>query len=620
MSEPESKLTALSRWKRRWYGRVPITITLASAIGFLVLVAVGSVFGVGVWLAQKNTFDLISANAHQAIAADVSQIELHLQPAEHQVQFIAEQIVRGEIDPYNHENFGPLLVGALSAAPQIEAIIFMDPDQQAFAAGRKSGSSTVQLNTEDYSKDPTIRKNTPAVKGGPVWLPPIWREQFEKTYLSRAHPIIRDGEFLGAMVAVVSVERLSNFISIKGLETSGNRFILYGPDKILAHWLLSDDYPGLSAEKPLPELKQFGDPILSSMWQENGRKRFLLNLPDGTEGHLLNIFNENYAYVYRKLDGYGLEPLFVGAYFQESDFTNEVRRLIAALFTGILALLLSLLAAIVLGRRIARPIVEFSAAATRIKDLDVSKVRELKGSVFRELNQQSSAFNAMLRALRWFELYVPKKVVGQLIKHGEFEDGTSNAHEITVMFTDIVGFSTLSEDMSALELAAFINEHLSIVVGGIEAENGTVDKYMGDAVMAFWATTDDKDFGASQACRAALNIAALIRADNKRRVDLGLLPVGIRIGIHTGVATVGNIGPPGRLNYTIIGDTVNIGQRLEQLGKDLCPNNSDVSILISGDTAEKLDGSFKVLASGSHTLKGRVNKVDVFILETNITS
>lgn len=95
----------------RWYGRVPITIMLATAIGLLVFVAVGVVFGVGVWLAQKNTFDLLSANAHQAIVADVNQFEQHLRPAEHQAQFLADQIARDKIDPANHNQFGRMLIG-----------------------------------------------------------------------------------------------------------------------------------------------------------------------------------------------------------------------------------------------------------------------------------------------------------------------------------------------------------------------------------------------------------------------------------------------------------------------------------------------------------------------------
>ncbi len=598
----------------RWNGRVPITITLAMAIGILVLVTVGTVFGVGVWLAQKNTFDLLSANAHQAVAADVKQIEQHLRPAEHQARFLANQIAKDRIDPADREAFGRMLIGALAAAPQIEAVMFIDSNLQSFAAGRDIVRDNIGLNVVDYSRDPIIAKSMAEVLQGPAWGPPVWREQYGKTYLNMAYPVRRDGDFIGAVVAVVSVQHLSNFISEKGLETAGNRFILYGRDHVLAHWLLMRDYPDRSSENPLPRLDNFGDPVLASIWQAKGRHELVLDLPEGTEGHVLEIFNEGYAFVYRRLDGFGPRPMFVGAYFQSGDVAKEIRRMIAALVAGFLALAVSLIAAIFLGRHIARPIVRFSSAAVRIRDLDISKVENLPGSVFRELNDQSAAFNTMLRALRWFELYVPRKIVERLIKTGEVRDTISDAREITVMFTDIAGFSAASEGMSAPEVAAFLNHHISLVAGCIEAEDGTIDKFMGDAVMAFWGAPDIQSDSAKRACRAARAIAAAIHDDNKQREAAGKPPVGIRIGIHTGMATVGNIGTSGRLNYTIIGDTVNIGQRLEQLGKEVYPANTEVSVLISGETADKLGADFEPVAAGRYRLKGRTGEIEVYKL------
>ena len=209
---------------------------------------------------------------------------------------------------------------------------------------------------------------------------------------------------------------------------------------------------------------------------------------------------------------------------------------------------------------------------------------------------------------------MPKKIVERLIKTGEVRDTISDAREITVMFTDIAGFSAASEGMSAPEVAAFVNHHFSLVAGCIEAEDGTIDKFMGDSVMAFWGAPDLQTDSAERACRAADAIAAAVHADNKQRKAAGEPAVGIRIGIHTGPATVGNIGAARRLNYTIIGDTVNIGQRLEQLGKEVYPAGTEVSILVSGDTARKLKTDFKPVAAGRHKLKGRIGEIEVFKL------
>jgi class 3 adenylate cyclase len=341
----------------------------------------------------------------------------------------------------------------------------------------------------------------------------------------------------------------------------------------------------------------------------------MMELAQGTDGHVIQLNDAEYVFIYRDLPGFGPLPLRVGAYFQTSDIGEEVRRMIAALIAGVVALILSVIAAIFVGRRIAKPIVQFSESAGRIRDLQIPDVKELPGSIFRELNEQARSFNAMLVALRWFELYVPRKIVESLIKRGAPEQALSDAREITVMFTDIVGFSAASEGMKASEVAAFVNAHFSLVVECVEAEGGTVDKFIGDSVMAFWGAPDAQDDAATRACRAGLAIALRMNEENSLRATRGEPPIHIRVGIHSGDATVGNIGAPGRLNYTIIGDVVNIGQRLEQLGKELYEPGTEVAILISAETANRLDASFNPLPAGHHKVKGRLGEVEVFKLQ-----
>lgn len=222
--------------------------------------------------------------------------------------------------------------------------------------------------------------------------------------MSRVFPVVLNDTFIGAVIVVVAVEQLSDFITTKERNTGGGCFILHGQDRVLAHRLIVDGYSDRSVDFPLPSLEPFDDPIVSSIWQLKGRRELGLNLPEGTDGHRLKVLGKNYAYTYTTLTGYGPQPLIVGTYFQASDRPEEIGRIIVALITGSIALLLSLVAASFLGGRIARPIIRISLAAGRVRDLDMSNVKELPSSVFRELNDQSVAFNAMLKALRWFEL------------------------------------------------------------------------------------------------------------------------------------------------------------------------------------------------------------------------
>ena len=221
----------------------------------------------------------------------------------------------------------------------------------------------------------------------------------------------------------------------------------------------------------------------------------------------------------------------------------------------------------------------------------------------------------MLDGLRWFERYVPKTLVSRLMRVQGRNAVVSHQREVTVLFTDIVGFTGLSERMSATQVADLLNDHFSLLAACIEAEGGTVDKFIGDSVMAIWGAPESYHDGAARACRAALAIADAVRADNAMRGRPGKPRVRVRIGVHTGPVVVGNIGSPGRVNYTVVGDTVNTAKRLDELGKVLADDDETVPILISAETADALDG-FDMEPMGARRIRGRSEPVRVFALKT----
>ena len=230
----------------------------------------------------------MSTNADQAIGAAVRQIEQHLQQAEHQARFIAARIEKGEVDPNNRKSFDLLLTGALAAATQIEAVMLIKPDLHALAVGRDNERDQIALNDFDYSADPIVRASMAAIGPGASWGAPIWREELKKTYLNLAYPVVRDGVPVGAVVAVVSVEQLSSFVSTVGAGHAGTRLILYGRDQVIAHPLLIDGYPEGSVEARLPAVSRFSDPVLAAIWRDEGRYELeQMKLPQGTDGHVI---------------------------------------------------------------------------------------------------------------------------------------------------------------------------------------------------------------------------------------------------------------------------------------------------------------------------------------------
>nr|WP_240969508.1 adenylate/guanylate cyclase domain-containing protein [Sneathiella limimaris] len=275
-------------------------------------------------------------------------------------------------------------------------------------------------------------------------------------------------------------------------------------------------------------------------------------------------------------------------------------------------LILSVILAFFIGRKIARPIKSLSRASQQISNLDFQKVGNLPSSRLRELDDAATAYNTMLRGLTWFENYVPKSLVKKLMSSG---DAHSETRSVSVMFTDIVNFTPMAENMSSEEVANLLNEHFEILANCIEQEDGTLDKYIGDAVMAFWGAPDYQIDHPLKACRTAICIRTAIRAENQRRVKAGKPPIQMRIGIHTGRLVVGNIGAPGRLNYTVVGDTVNVAQRIEQLGKTLNDDkDEDVLILLSDKIASEVQDQINVEPVGEFNVKGRGTKISIYRL------
>lgn len=201
-------------------------------------------------------------------------------------------------------------------------------------------------------------------------------------------------------------------------------------------------------------------------------------------------------------------------------------------------------------------------------------VGQLIVSILRERDQQLAIRNT-------FALYVPSRVVNELVAHPEKISLGGENRELTVLFTDLAGFTTTSETMEPADLAVLLNEYFSVMGDIVFRHDGTIDKFIGDAIMAFWGAPMNDPEHARHGLLAATEMLAALPALNARLAAQGLPSVGMRIGLHTGRAVVGNLGSPIRFSYTAMGDTVNLASRLEgankYFGTQLLVSDSTVS-------------------------------------------
>jgi len=269
--------------------------------------------------------------------------------------------------------------------------------------------------------------------------------------------------------------------------------------------------------------------------------------------------------------------------------------LVVTLLSGLVGVLL----AYTFSRSLSRPISRLVKATEQVQK--GARDIELQVTSRDEVGTLTTAFNSMVRDLRAKERiketlgkYIDPKIVAKVIEQTDAGSAKGERREMTVMFTDMKGFTSLSEELMPSNLVVLLNRYLSLMSAPVTANLGVVDKYIGDAVMAFWGPpfTEERAH-AALACVAAL---AQVTQLDQLRAELpeligrrkGLPLIDIHIGISTGEVVVGAIGSEITHEYTVIGDTVNVGSRLESLNKEygtrilLC----DATRLLAGERFE----------------------------------
>lgn len=205
-----------------------------------------------------------------------------------------------------------------------------------------------------------------------------------------------------------------------------------------------------------------------------------------------------------------------------------------------------------------------------------------------------------------FGTYVPPELVDEMVKDPDSYSMTATTKELTVMFCDMRGFTQMSETMEPTQLQALLNSVFSRLTNLIRGNRGTIDKYMGDCVMAFWGAPVDTPDHASLAVKTAIEMAEAVQELNREHTDKGLPQIGIGIGLNTGTMCVGDMGSHIRRSYTVIGDAVNLGSRLEGLSKSY-----GVDIVVS-EATRKLATDFSWQELDKVRVKGKDNAVAIF--------
>jgi adenylate cyclase len=268
----------------------------------------------------------------------------------------------------------------------------------------------------------------------------------------------------------------------------------------------------------------------------------------------------------------------------------------------------AVLIAVLISRSITEPIRILAEETKKIKDFHLDDKIQVASRI-KEIQMMINAISAMKTGLQAFRRYVPAELVRQLVHTGEEARPGGHKRELTVFFSDVAGFTTIAERMPPEDLMRHLSEYFDELTRILSDHKGTVDKYIGDGILAFWGAPVPDGDHAFNACTASLLCREKLIELRKKWSREGSDLLFTRIGISTGETIVGNVGSSERINYTVIGDNVNLASRLEGANKFFGTN-----IIVSQQTYEMVSDKFWFRPLGVIAVKGKFRESTIFEL------
>ena len=413
------------------------------------------------------------------------------------------------------------------------------------------------------------------------------------------------GTVRGVIAADLKLDTFSDFVNEQRPGARGIALIFDSAGVLIAH----------------PELKQFvaramthpADPRLPNVRElDHGLVATVLKGWDGGDRYEGSVRDEDGTrYLYRlkhfSLDaGMGGHMLLLAA---RDDFIQDIQR--SHLIATILALIAGaafIPAVWFFGSRMSRSLKEITVEASKLRTMAAPNPLPVTAYI-KEIHELGTTVNLAQRAIWSFAHFVPKEIVRGLLDKSISTDLGGIRQEITIVFTDVRGFTTIAEAADPDILMRQTSRYFTALTEAFLAEGGTVDKFIGDAVMVFWNAPHPQPDHVERACRAVLSGKKANEQLNIQFEAEGLPPFITRFGIHVAEAVVGNLGSNERMEYTALGTAVNLASRLEGLNKEY-----GTAILVSEQVYSRVQNRFQFRSIDTVIAKGMTTKTRVYAL------
>jgi len=413
------------------------------------------------------------------------------------------------------------------------------------------------------------------------------------------------GKVPGVLAADLKLDTFSDFVQAQRPGPHGTVMIFDQAGSLIAHPDFAAFVASAMTDPSRPQLPSI-DEINSGLAASVLRRSH--NLVDN-EGLIRDDEGQGYLFRLTKFalgEGYGANILLLAA---QDDFVQNVRRL---QFNGLILALIAGAAFLpvvwIFGSTMSQSLKRITTQAHQLQRLAEPGLVPVTSHV-REIHELGNTVNLAQRAIWSFAHFVPKEIVRGLMDNSISTTLGGIKQEITLVFTDVRGFTTIAESADPDMLMRQTSRYFSVLTEAFLAEGGTVDKFIGDAVMVFWNAPHPQPDHVARACRAVLAAKAAGERLNAEFEAEGLTPFFTRFGIHVGEAVVGNVGSTERMNYTALGNTVNLAARLEGLNKQ-----AGTAVLVSENVYLRVRDQFEFRALDAVVAKGMTKETRIFEL------
>jgi len=391
---------------------------------------------------------------------------------------------------------------------------------------------------------------------------PLFATSTKQAVIGTTYPILVGGELFGTVTAQVQVKTFADFLEKNKISKNSQTIIFNTNGDIVVH-------PDIN----LGFIKKNDALVPRKILElENSAASLAMEMHDVSKLKHIELFfgdkKEPYLAIFSSFPADYIKPWSVMTIVPISDFMGELNRINQNLIVfGVLAFIGIVLLTFYLSKLISRPLESLTIEILNILAFKSENTALVKSSIY-EIRTLSNAIRRLKSTIAAFTSYVPRDLVNDLLNSGKDIELGGESRYLTILFSDLKDFSSLSEITPSRELLLRVSSYLELMTYAVKEEGGTVDKFIGDSVMAFWGAPLLNQNHAYHACVAAVKAQRRMVDLNAKLIADKKPPLTARIGIHSDAVLVGNIGSSERLSYTVMGDGVNIASRLEGMNKE----------------------------------------------------